>query len=142
MYSYWFFLCSDYVALKFLEAGEENESRIHYYIQSTKDHEGQESTSGHDNSNESHGPDQDRQRYIVPLLDSFTVGTENQYTVLVSPVLIPLHRLDENQRLGLNIKMLIFQLLQAMSFLHSKRITHGGKQQNPGQIQSWVESLS
>ncbi|KAH8667361.1 kinase-like domain-containing protein [Tricladium varicosporioides] len=128
-----------HVALKFLVANEENELDIHKYIQSNA-HRSKDEGNNKDqyygnhepNSEPNHEPTRDGREYILPLLDSFKVGQKKEYTILVTPVLIPLYHLNEGHRLQIDMKTLLFQFLQGISFLHSKGITHGDL--HPGNI--------
>jgi hypothetical protein len=66
-------------------------------------------------------------KYLVPVIDSFQVVNKEVYTVLVTDLLIPFLTLSTKQVFQLDMKPLLLQFVQGISFLHSKGITHGGK---------------
>jgi hypothetical protein len=63
----------------------------------------------------------------VPVIDSFQVVNKEVYTVLVTDLLIPFLTLSTKQVFQLDMKPLLLQFVQGISFLHSKGVTHGGK---------------
>jgi serine/threonine protein kinase len=107
-----------YVALKFLAANQPHELHLYQHLQSSTE----------SNPECAVKPCDEGQKYVISLRDSFQVQTEEGkgHTVLVTNVLIPYSRLNKKQIGLLDKKVLLFQLVQGLCFLHKNGVTHGG----------------
>ena len=113
------FRYSKIIAMKFLENNSTAELEIHQCIQDSIN----KGDSNKPTAQGSHGHE-----FIIQLQDSFKVIQEDRkYAVLVLNLAFSFDALTASRKKQLNTKLLLFQLVQGLQFLHQTGITHGGK---------------